>query len=262
MPTKCWLDDIPQWVLLSTTVLMVLGSIEGGYRLALYRKRQTDKEDAPVNSIIGSTLGLLAFLLAFTFGMAATRFDTRRELLLNEVTALETVYLRTGLVTEPECFEVRKLLKEYVHLRAEAIKQPQELPQVIARSEVLHNELWSQAILVAKKDSDSEMHALFVSSLNEAIDLHTKRLVVGQYHIPNAIWWALYLVSILSMAGVGYQFGLTGMRDVAASLFLALSFSIVIGLIANLDRTANGALQVSQQPMIDLDRRLGVASSR
>ena len=257
MLTKTWLDYTPLWVLFAATVLLVLAAIEGGYRLAVFRKRQSNKEmSAPIGSVIGGILGLLGFLLAFTFGMAASRFDTRRELLLDEVNAIGTCYLRAGLVPAPERVEVRQRLREYVHLRAEVAKQPQSLPEVLGRSEVLQNELWSQAILVAKEDGSSEMHALFIDSLNEVIDFHTKRFVVSQYHIPDIIWWALYVVSMLSMAGVGYQFGWAGSRDIAISFCLALAFSIVIVLIADLDRVNEGALQVSQQPMIELDRKL------
>ena len=61
------------------------------------------------------------------------------------------------------------------------------------------------------------------------------------------------------MAGVGYQFGRAGSRDLVISLFLTLAFSMVIGLIADLDRIDQGALQVSQQPMIELERKLGAA---
>ncbi len=100
------------------------------------------------------------------------------------------------------------------------------------------------------------MHALFVESLNEVIDFHTKRYVVSLYRIPNVIWLALYGVSMLSMAGVGYQFGWAGSRDIAISFCLALAFAIVMTLIADLDRVYEGTLRVSQQPMIDLDRKL------
>ncbi len=261
MLTHSWLDYLPLWAILPITVMLVFAAIEGGFRLAVVRKRPSDHEnDAPIGSVIGGTLGLLAFLLAFTFGMAASRYETRRELLLDEVNAIETCYLRAGLVPDPERLEIRQRLREYVHLRAEVIKQPHSLPQVITRSQWLHDEMWSQAILVAKQDSNSEMNALFVDSLNEVIDFHTKRLVVAQYRVPDVIWLALYAVSILSMAGVGYQFGQTGSRDIAISLFLALAFSIVIGLIADLDRVTQGTLQVSQQPMIELDRKLGASA--
>jgi hypothetical protein len=260
MPAKTWLDSLPLWGLVALTVLLVLAAIEAGYRLAVFRRRSVEQSaDAPIGSVMGGILGLLAFLLAFTFGMAASRFEARRELLLDEVNAIGTCYLRAGLVPAPERVEIRRLLREYVHLRAEVLKQPQTLPQVLARSDVLQDELWSLAVLVAQRDGSSEMSALFVDSLNLVIDFHTKRVVVGQYHIPGSIWLALYIVSMLAMAGVGYQFGRAGPRDVAISLLLALAFSIVIGLISDLDRYDAGTLRVSQQPMLDLDQKLNAS---
>ena len=62
---------------------------------------------APVGAIVGAILGLLAFLLAFTFGMAASRFETRRELVLDEANAIGTTYLRAALLPEPHRVEVR-----------------------------------------------------------------------------------------------------------------------------------------------------------
>ncbi len=106
MLAKTWIEYLPLWALFAATVLLVLGAIEGGYRLAVFRTRQSDKGiDAPIGSVIGGILGLLAFLLAFTFGIAASRFDTRRELLLNEVNAIGTCYLRADLVPDPERLE-------------------------------------------------------------------------------------------------------------------------------------------------------------
>lgn len=261
MFTKTWLDYIPLWVLFLGTLSLVLAALEGGYRFAVYRKQQTATgEEAPIGSAINSTLGLLAFLLAFTFGIAAARFDSRRELLLNEVNAIGTTYLRADLVPEEEGRQVKKLLREYVHLRAGIAERIKALPQTLARSEEIQDELWEQAILIAKKDSNSEMHSLFVDSLNEMIDSHTQRVVVGHYQVPMIIWTALYVISILSMAGVGYQFGYAGARNTAVSLTLALSFSIVMGLIADLDRINGGFVQVSQQPMIELDLKLSPLS--
>ena len=257
MFTKNWLDFLPLWALFCLTVAIVIASVEAGFLIAVYRKRYAAAgNDAPISSVIGGTLGLLAFLLAFTFGLAASRFDTRRVLLLDETNAIGTAYLRAGMVPEPERRQIRERLREYVHLRAEAGSRPQALPQIIERSEVLQSELWTQAELVAKKDSHSEINALFISALNDVIDMHTKRIVVGQYQIPAVIWLALYIVSVISMMGVGYQFGRAGTRDLAVSFFLALAFSIVMGLIADLDRGSEGALRVSQQPMLDLDQQL------
>ena len=95
------LDVLPLWGLFLTIVLLVLAAIEAGYRLGSYRHRYAGREkEAPVGAMVGATLGLLAFMLAFTFGMAASRFDTRKQLVLDEANAIGTTYLRTAMLPE------------------------------------------------------------------------------------------------------------------------------------------------------------------
>lgn len=116
MLSTFWSDSVPLWGVFLFTALTVLISIEGGYRLALFRKKRSPGEvEGPLGSVVGGTLGLLGFLLAFTFGLAASRLDTRRELLLQEVNAIGTTYLRADLVPESNRLEIKKRLREYVH---------------------------------------------------------------------------------------------------------------------------------------------------
>ena len=74
-------------------------------------------EKAPATAIMGSTLGLLAFMLAFTFGMSGTRFDARKQLVLDEASAVLRAYQRAQLLPEPQRSECSRLLQEYVELR-------------------------------------------------------------------------------------------------------------------------------------------------
>ena len=89
------IDAQPLWALYIINIAIVLISAEAGWRLGNYRRQRPDhEEDAPVGAIVGATIGLLAFLLAFTFGMAASRYDTRKQLVLQEANAIGTTYLR------------------------------------------------------------------------------------------------------------------------------------------------------------------------
>jgi len=74
-------------------------AIEGGYRLGKWRHvHAADEKDDPVGAMVGSVLGLLAIMLAFTFHLAATRFDARRHAVLEEANAIGTAYLRARLL--------------------------------------------------------------------------------------------------------------------------------------------------------------------
>jgi hypothetical protein len=152
------LDLLPIWGVFLATVVVVLLAVEGGFRLGQYRRRRSEQEDRlPVGEMVAATLALLAFMLAFTFGLAASRFDVRRGLVIDEANAIGTTYLRAGLLPEPHWSDVRSLPREYVDVRLEAV-QPGKLNQSIGRSEELHTRLWAlkrehskqgQAVLVA-----------------------------------------------------------------------------------------------------------------
>ena len=251
------LDLLPIWGVFLATVAVVLLAVEGGFRLGQYRRRRSEQEDRPpVGEMVAATLALLAFMLAFTFGLAASRFDVRRGLVIDEANAIGTTYLRAGLLPEPHRSDVRSLLREYVDVRLEAV-QPGKLSRSIGRSEELHARLWAHAVAVGEKNPGSIVVGLFIASLNEVIDLHAKRLALGvRNRIPGTIWAALSFVAIIGTSVMGYHAGLAGSGRSLALLALVLAFSAVVTLIADLDRPQEGLLRVSQQTMIDLQKTL------
>jgi len=255
------LDLLPIWGVFLATVAVVLLAVEGGFRLGQYRRRRSEQEDRPpVGEMVAATLALLAFMLAFTFGLAASRFDVRRGLVIDEANAIGTTYLRAGLLPEPHRSDVRSLLREYVDVRLEAV-QPGKLSRSIGRSEELHARLWAHAVAVGEKNPGSIVVGLFIASLNEVIDLHAKRLALGvRNRIPGTIWAALSFVAIIGTSVMGYHAGLADSGRSLALLALVLAFSAVVTLIADLDRPQEGLLRVSQQIMIDLQKTLAAPS--
>ena len=253
------LDTLPLWGLFLAIVALVLAAIEGGHRLGTYRHSRPGREkEAPVGSMVGAMLGLLAFMLAFTFGMAASRFDTRKGLVLEEANAIGTTYLRTAMLPERRD-EIRVLLRSYVDNRLEAVRSGRVSNEIL-KSEDIQGQLWSAATAVALQHPDSIIVGLFVQSLNEVIDLHAKRVTAGlRNRIPGAIWVALLTIATLSLAAMGYHAGLSGTIRSLAAVLVAVTFSAVIALIADLDRPQEGSLTVSQQALIDVRQSMNPA---
>ncbi len=257
-----WLEQIPLWGVFFFAVAGVLVSIWLGTLLGLRRRNKPDhEEETSLGSIIGATLGLLAFMLAFTFGIASERFQTRKQLLLEEVNIIETAYLRAKLLLEPHRTNMCNLLSDYVDARVSLVQedsdqQIQKLPQLLDYSETLHDRMWSHVMAMTQTERSSEVDALFIGSLNEMINLHNSRITVFRYHIPSTIWYVLFFITILSMGTVGYQVGLSGKSVLKVSIVLALIFSAVIFLIADLDRATEGFLRVNQEPLFELQRKI------
>lgn len=251
------LDLIPLWLFLPLAIATGMSAVEGGYRYGRWQHvHGSGEKDSPVAAMVASILGLLAFMLAFTFSLAAGRFDAKRQAVLEESNAIGTTYLRARFLPEPQRSEIMGLLRTYAETRAGGLTA-EKLAESIARSEELQAQLWSRTVAVAEKDPSSIMTGLFVQSLNDTIDLHSKRILVGlRSRIPAVIWIVLFGLTAIGLASVGYQAGLTGMRRSPEMPVLTLAFAAVLFLIVDLDRSHEGLLRVSQQSMIDLRKSM------
>ena len=254
MPEVLLIDLVPLWVIFLGSVAIVLLSIWGGLVIARLTRRSGQSDDeGPIGSVIGATLGLLAFMLAFTFGIAIARRDVKRDLLLDEVNSIGTTYLRTDLIPEPHRTDVRTLIGRYVDIRVNLAGHPEGLKGAIEESKTIQRQLWSHAAALGDEPLvNPDIVALFIESLNQTIDLQTKRVTVLNYRIPGVIWIVLGVITVLSMAAVGYQFGQKGRFNWAINITLAMSFSGVIVLITDLDRVTSGWLRISNQPIVEL----------
>jgi hypothetical protein len=254
---------IPLWVSYSGTAVLIVCSIYAGFAFSrTRRKKKPEESETAINTIVAATLGLLAFILAFTFGVTTSRFDSRKDLMLDEVNAIETTYLRAGLIPEPHRSDVRLLLQRYVEIRVDLAADPGIASQVIEESDHLQQQLWDHVESLAGMElANPDIVSLFVDSMNQMFDLQTKRITVGMiFRLPPVFWIALYLLTILSMLEVGYLFGTSGQApNLLMVILLSLSFSAVIMLVVDLDRSGSGKpgiIKITGRPMVDLQERM------
>ncbi len=264
------LDKSPLWVVFAFTAIIVSLAFEGGFQAGLFAKSKEKVElNAPVGAMVGVVLSLSAFILAFTFGVAAERFNDRRVLVIEEANSIGTTFLRSNFLPEQNRKEVQDLLRQYVGVR-QKLAHDFDLTHdysvvavavAAAEAEQIQDRLWAQATTVGNNYLDSDVIALFIDSLNDTIDLQSKRIAAGmRARLPKLVWIALYLLITLSMFGLGYQFGFAGKRNWPITSVTVLSLAIVILLIADLDRPLDGFLQTSKQPLNDLAKKLGVGA--
>ena len=261
MKLELLLLQCPLWLFYASTIAIVVLSLAFGFHLgAQHRQQRKDEREAPVGAIVGAMLGLLAFTLAFTFGMSAATYKDRTDLLLDEVGAIKTAYLRTDFLPAPLATESRSLFRQYVDIRADVQDKPERIPQLLIDSVTIHDQLWSLAVAHAQQGNTpgtQGLVSLYIRSLNDVVALHTKRATAAlQYRIPVIVWLMLFAVTVFAMTGVGYQFGMAGTKNWLVFLLLALSFSAIILVIADLDRATSGLFRVSQQPMYELLQEL------
>jgi hypothetical protein len=241
-------------------VLMVVAA-EAGFRLG--RKsgaRREEETKVRISAVEAGVLGVLGLLLGFTLVMAVSRFDTRRQLVLEEANAIGTSFWRSQLVPPPEGPELAGLLREYVDAKLhyfDAGVDPALLGPSRERIARLQEELWSRAASFARKDSRSVPAGLLLQSLNQTFDLESARWTALVIHVPESVIWVDGFVGLLAVLMVGYTFGVSGRRNPFSMGLLALCIATVLGVIVDLDQPGRGLIQVSQQPLVDLQRQVG-----
>jgi len=250
------LDALPLWMLFAGAIAALLLATEFGYRFSrIMQKRWPDRAEVSVGALSGATMALLAFLMAFVTSSAVNSFSARRQAVVAEANAIGTTYLRAGYLSAPYSEEARELLREYVDIRIEAIDQ-EKLPQAVARSEEIHSELWAGVEALVREESSPTL-ALYVSTVNEVIDLHTDRINVGLVgRLPWNIVLGLFLMAIIALVQVGIHAGYAEKHNLMAVLAFVLTLSVVFLLIVDLGRGDEGLLRISQQAMIDLQRQI------
>ena len=251
-----------EWLFLLTIVVMML-MLELGFRCGLRRQsRRVKAQTAQVRALMGATLGLLAFMLAFTFSAAQTHFENRVQLQIDESILAKNAFMQADLTAEPARTRIRELLLEFVEGRVQLIdfvrqKREQELFQGLKRAEEIHLELWALGLRSHQPQGTEGFggtaNDALIGSVLRLMDMQTQRVQAALVNrVPVVIWLTLYFTALVSMVVVGYQAGLTEKRSPVATISLALAFSAVMVLIMDLDRPLQSLFELDVSVMEQL----------
>ncbi len=247
-----WLHDLSLLALYPATIILIAGAAELGNRIGL-RFRGTENGGSDISTLSGAALGLLALLLAFSFSIALSRYETRRTMVLEEANAIGSTANFALMLPQAAQAPILGLLRDYTAVRI-GLGVPFDPPKQdrdIARSLELQTLLWQQAAAVTAAAPQSLPAYRFVASLNEMNNIHERRLTALRYHVPSAVMFMLIGVAMVAMGFTGYQAGVAGTRRPQATLIMSLTVAVVIMLVVDLDRPARGLIEVPVAPLID-----------
>lgn len=224
------LDHLPLTTLLLSSLLFagMLLSVSGGRRLAERARRLHPERELPqIGAVDGALFALLGLLLAFAFSGSMSRFDERRQLIVQEANAMSTAYLRVDLLTSQAQAELRPLYRDYVKSRLATYdreKNVRERLDSYARDQALQSRIW-QLSLAGLEGQPTAHTVLVVPALNDMFDITTTRYAAAFQHPPVAVFAMLFAVCFVTAMLVGY--GLTSKQRPWVHL---LAFSGVIAI--------------------------------
>jgi len=236
-------------------VLWLSERVIGAYFFGRQRKLAEDAR-ADFGVILAATLTLLGLIIGFSFSMAVSRYDQRKNYEEAEANAIGTEYVRADLLPAADAAKVRELLRDYLDQRVlfYLSRDAQQIRQINARTAQLQSELWSAATASAAA-KPTPMVALAASGMNDVLNSQGYTQAAWWNRIPIASWALMAIIAVCCNVLVGY-----GMRNVRAEgsllLVLPLVLSIAFFLIADIDSPRGGVIHVKPQNLISLAESL------
>jgi hypothetical protein len=233
---------------------------EVGRRIA--RKRATQDPDGAWHGtgiVDGAVFGLFGLVVAFTFSGAASRFDARRHLIVEEVNAIGTAYLRLDVLPIEAQPGLRDSFRRYLDSRIQIYRKFPDLAAVAAELEIVkrvESEIWAQA-LAAERDAPFTAR-LLLPALNIMFDVSTKRTVGMTMHPPMAIYVMLFGLALIASMMAGYGMARAESRAWFHVIGFAAVVSIVSYVILDIEHPRQGIIRIDalDQALVDLRRSM------
>lgn len=247
---------IISFLVLATAVLLL---IELGRRAGM-RRRLKDEEAARAGTgaLEGAIFGLMGLLVAFTFSGAASRFDTRRSLIVQEANAIGTAWLRLDLLRPDAQPPLRRLFREYVEFRL-AMYSPTNTPEMrmlnYNQLGLLQSNIWSLAVPSAKEAADASAPVLLLPTLNDMFDITSTRSAAARFHPPYIIYLMLVLLLLTSSLIAGHGLAGSKSRSWIHMISFAVIMSATVWLIIDLEYPRIGLLRIEPADRVLADLR-------
>jgi hypothetical protein len=232
--------------------------LETGRRLGLRRLAEdSEAARARFGVVEGAIFALMGLLIAFTFSGAASRFDLRRHLVVEEANAIGTAYLRLDLLPASIQPPLRDCFRHYVEARLDAYRK---LPDIVAaklglaHATQLQGQIWSQAV-AACQEAPHSATMLLLPALNAMIDITTTRSVAAQSHPPLVIFAMLCVLALASSLLAGYSMAGGQLRNCwIHMLVFAVIMAVTVYVILDLEYPRLGLIRVDavDQVLVDL----------
>jgi hypothetical protein len=253
--------DIDAVLMLGGIILfpVMLIALEIGRRIGL-RRLAEDPEGARAgaSAVEGAVFALFGLLIAFTFTSAASRYEARRDLLVQHANAIGTAWLRLDLLPADVQPALRHDFRQYMDM---VIKLPQMMgnSQAIDRGLVqvgrLQDNIWNLAETAAARDSRPFVASLVLPALNDMFDLGASRSATGKYHISPVIVTFLLLLSVLASLLVGHGMASSKHRNWLHMVIFALLVTLTLFVIIDLELPRHGLIGMEKFDQILIDLR-------
>jgi len=254
------LDIFWTWSLVVVVPLLLaamVGAHEIGTRLhARLMKRSGDTGGASSDEgfILSGVLGLLALLMGFSFSMALNRLEDRRDLMLQETSAVGYLAMLADGLPQERARALKTDLAAYGTARLTAAETPDGPERIAAalKAAGLRAPVAAKVRAELRAETAAPLQVALASAYDTVEDTAVRRDALSQAHLPPRVLWLLAVYAFISAAMLGYALAGSRARHRVASTTLYLLVSLAFGVILDLDRPRAGAITIDQTPFAQM----------
>lgn len=248
MLTMSLLQYIPTYLLAVALIILLIAFYFIGRTVRKKMRHQAASGD--LLNVGNTLLGLLALLLAFSFGMSNNRYDVRRSLLVDELNAIGTAVQRADVYPDSIRTKLRKEFKNYIETRILYYRLGVDnklINEYYNQSQAVSSRIWKVAAQHTRSDRETEKVAQLLPALNSMGDIASSRLSAHLAKIPDTIIYFLLLLSLSSAFLMGYE--RKNSIDWVSIMGFSMMLSLTIFVIIDLDRPRSGLISLDEQNM-------------
>ncbi len=234
--------------------VLLLVAMQAGKRLG----RGADEKGVPGAAVIeGSVFALLGLLVAFTFSGAAQRMAERRDLLVQEVNAIGTAWLRIDMIDAKDQPRLRAQFRGYVDERINYYRNVADLSQrdtIAARVGMLQKEIWNTSMLAARS-SVPPFAASYIGAVNEMFDVATAQTVAQKVHPPLASYAFLGFLALVAAGLVGVNLAASKRSTRFHQVVYAVVMTAALYIIIDFEFPRIGTIRIDQSDALLVAQR-------
>ncbi|QBN19221.1 hypothetical protein [Flavobacterium nackdongense] len=241
-----FLNDIDAGIIVLILFFSMLIAVGTGYRIGL-RKTKSDNKNAEISS---SLLGLLALILGFTFAMAGSRYENRKDNLIDEANCIGTAVLRSDIYPDSIKVEFQKDFQSYLKSRKEYYlldNDEAKLAASLKEAALAGDKLWKRAAFYAKDKDYFIQSNMMLPALNQMLDSAAKSNMVLNSKVPETIVYLSLIFSVIISFFMGYNSGLEKKINRKYIFGFCFLICVVIYITLDLDRPRRGLIKLDTE---------------
>jgi len=200
-----------------------------------------------LGAVEGSMLGVMALLLGFTFSIAISKFETRRQITVEEANDIGTAILRCDMYPDSVRNPLRADFKEYIETRIayySAGNDEEKIKQELVKAGEISDKIWKRVALHSQKPNTLAVTAQMIPAVNSMIDIVTTRDAGRISRVPRLVLWVLLALVLISSFVLGSDYN--GKKRNKILIFsYALAMTLTLNLITELDRPREGLINLN-----------------